>query len=131
MHSDSFQKQVKDLLEQYQAAARANPQYPHLDDSPGGHLPRAVAALLVNRTDSLPYHYGTHKFWEMYKNEFRPYRTLPSFHAVKNAAEALRHISSKPLLDLEKHRQSLCRTYDIPAAPIPADKSHSADAFIV
>jgi len=131
MHSDSFQKQVKDLLEQYQAAARANPQHPYLDDSPGGSLPRAVAALLVNRIDSLPYHYGTHKFWEMCKNEFQPYHMLPSFHAVKKAAEALGHISSKLLLDLENHRQSLCRTYDIPAAPIPADKSHSADAFIV
>jgi len=131
MHSDSFQKQVKGLLEQYQSTAHADLQYPYLDDSPAGSLPRAVAALLVNRIDFLPYHYGTHKFWEMYKNEFQPYHTLPSFQAVKDAAEALRHVSSKLLLDLENHRQSLCRTYDIPAAPIPADKSHSADAFIV
>jgi hypothetical protein len=35
------------------------------------------------------------------------------------------------LLDLENHRQLLCSTYDIPAAPIPAGKSHSADAFSV
>jgi hypothetical protein len=131
MHSDLFQKQVKDFLELYQSTARANPQYPYLDDSPGGTLPRGVAALLVNRIDVLPHHYGTHRFWEMYKNEFEPYHERSSFQAVKNAADVLKEFSSKLLLDLENHRQLLCRTYDIPAAPITTDKSHSADAFIV
>lgn len=130
MRSDLFQKQVKDSLEQYQSTARANGQYPYLD-STGGTLPRAVAALLVNRIDVLPHHYGTREFWEMFKNEFEPYHERPTFQAVKEAAAALKDISSKVLLDLENHRQSLCRTYDIPAAPIPTDKSRSTDAFNV
>jgi len=127
MHSEPFQKQVKDSLEQYQSTTRTNGQYPYLD-STAGSLPRAVAALLVNQIDVLPHHYGTHEFWEMFKNEFEPYHERPTFQAVKEAAAALKDISSKVLLDLENHRQSLCRTYDIPAAPIPTDKSRSTDA---
>ena len=130
MHSEPFQKQVKDSLEQYQSTTRTNGQYPYLD-STAGSLPRAVAALLVNQIDVLPHHYGTHEFWEMFKNEFEPYHERPTFQAVKEAAAALKDVSSKVLLDLENHRQSLCRTYDIPAAPIPTDKSRSTDAFNV
>ena len=131
MHSDAFRKKVKDSLEQYQSTARTNPQYPYLDDIPEGSLPRGIAALLVNRIDDLPHHYGTHKFWEVYKKDFEPYRDGPSFQAIKTATDALAEVSSKLLLEIESHRQSLCRTYDIPAAPIPTDKSRSTDAFNV
>jgi len=131
MRSDLFRKQVKDALERYQSTARTNPQYPYLNDVPEGSLARAMAALLVNRMDVLPPHYGTHKFWEVYKKDFEPYRDRPSFQAVTKATDALREDSSKVLLELENHRQSLCRTYDIPAAPIPTDKSRSTDAFNV
>lgn len=127
MHSDLFQKQVKDSLEQYESTSRASGQYIHLD-STGGSLPRAVAALLVNRIDVLPHHYVTHNFWEMFKNDFEPYHARPSFQAVKMATDALKDASNKLLPDLESHRHLLCRTYDIPAAPIPADKSRSTDA---
>ena len=58
----------------------------------------------------------------MYKNEFEPYHERPSFQAVKKATDALKEVSGKLLLDLENHRQSLCRTYDIPAAPISAEE---------
>jgi hypothetical protein len=114
MHSEPFQKQVNDSLEQYQLTARANGQYLYL-----GSLPRAVAALLVNRIDVLPSHYGTHEFWEIYKSGFKPYREGISFQSVKRAADELKDVSTKLMLDLENHRQLLCRTYDIPAAPIP------------
>ena len=126
MHSEPFQKQVKDSLEQYQSTASASGQYLYL-----GSLPRAVAALLVNRIDVLPHHYGTRQFWEIYKNMFETYHEDPSFRAVKTAADALKDVSSKLVLDLENHRQILCRTFDIPAAPIPTGKSRSTDAFIV
>lgn len=131
IHSDLFQKQVKDLLERYQSMARDNPQCPYLEDSTGGGLARGVAALIVNRITAQPHHYVTHRFWELYKNEFESYHEGPSFQPVKKAAEALKGVSNKLLLDLEDQRQSLCRTYDIPAAPITADTSHSFDAFIV
>jgi len=114
IRSDLFQKQVKDALEQYQSTARANGQYLYL-----GSLPRAVAALLVNRIDVLPHHYGTHDFWEIYRNNFELFREGTSFQSVKRAADALMAVSAKLLLCLENHRQMLCRTYDIPAAQIP------------
>ncbi len=129
MHSDAFRKRVKDFLEQYQSTARTNPSYPYLDDIPEGSRARGVATLLVNRIEVLPHHYGTHKFWELYKKDFEPYRDGPSFQAVKKATDALKEVSTKLLPELESHRQSLCRTYDIPAAPISTDKSPSTDAF--
>ena len=98
---------------------------------PEGSLARGMATFLVNRIEDLPHHYGTHKFWEVYKKDFEPYRDGPSFQAVKKATDALKEVSSKLLLELESHRQSLCRTYDIPAAPISTDKSPSTDAFNV
>ena len=131
MHFDVFQKQVKDSLEQYQSTAGSNAMYPYLHDSPAGSLSRGVAALLVNRIDVLPHHYGTHKFWELYKNEFERYHEFPSFQAVKKATDALKDVSGKLLPDIESHRQWLCRKYDIPAAPISAEKSRSTDAFNV
>ena len=129
MHSDAFRKKVKDSLEEYQSTARTNPQYSYLDDVPEGSLPRGVAALLVNRINDLPHHYGTHKFWEVYKKDFEPYRDGPSVQAVEKATDALKEVSSKLVVELESHRQSLCRTYDIPSAPIPTDKGRSTDAF--
>ncbi|MGO8787957.1 MAG: hypothetical protein ACLQVL_11335 [Terriglobia bacterium] len=129
MHSDPFQAKVKNSLEQYQSIARTDPQYPYLDDSPKGSLARGMAALLVNGIEVLPHHYGTHKFWEVHKYEFEPYRDSPSFQTVKKTTGALKEVSGKLLLELENHRQSLCRTYDIPAAPISAEKSRSTDAF--
>lgn len=131
VRSDLFRKQVKDSLDQYQSTTRAHPELPYLDDMPEGSLARGLAALLVNRIDVLPHHYGTHKFWEMYKMEFEPYRDRPSFQAVIKATDTLKEVSSKLLLALEDHRQRLCRTYDIPAAPLPTDQSLSSDAFNV
>ncbi len=129
--SDEFQTRVRDYLEEYQSLARNNPLYPYLDDTPSGSRARAVAALLVNRMDSLPDHWGTHKFWELYKNKFEIYRDRPSFQPVKESTEELKTVSHNLLIELETHQQLLCRKYDIPAAPIPTDKSHSFDAFIV
>ncbi len=121
MQSNRFQKQVKDSLERYDSDALANRQYPDLTSMPGS-LPRAIAENLVNRVDVLPHHYVTHEFWENFKNEFEPYLDEPSFQAVQQAAETLKGVSSKLMLALENHRQSLCRAYDIPAAPIVIDK---------
>jgi hypothetical protein len=128
---EQFQKQVDDSLAEYQISVRENPCYPFLDDSPAGSRARGVTALLVNRLDVLPHHYGTHKFWEIYKHVFEPYRERPSFEMVKNATDNLMHVSSGLLRDAGVHRQSLCRTYDIPPAPIPESKSRAADGPFV
>ena len=126
--SDEFQKQVEDALQKYLAAARGNPQYPDLGTI--RDLARVVAENLINRADHLPPHYMTHKFWEDYRGRFSHYHNPPSFQELDQAAIAL-HESSKNLLsDLEGHRRDLCVTYDIPAAPIPTDKSHNLDAYV-
>jgi hypothetical protein len=117
MQSGLFQNQVTDSLERYQTTARGKPQYPDLD-SMRESLPRAVVENLVNRAEVLPHHYGTHKFWEDHRSVFEPYHKDPSFQAVRQAASTLKDVSTRLLLDLGNHRQRLCRTYDIPAAPI-------------
>ena len=100
----------------------------------------AFLLKLVNRINTLPDHYMTHNFWEKYRDkfdvsaqEFEAYGQRRSFQALVQARAALKDASDKLLHDLESHRQLLCRTYDIPAAPIPGDRSvsHRVDAFIV
>jgi len=138
MRSDLFLKQMKDSLEQYESNAGVNPLYPYIE-SMRESLPRAVAEFLVNRIDVLPAHYMTQKFWEEYRGKFdlsaekfEAYGQRQSFQALLQACAALKDVADKLLHDLESHRQLLCRTYDIPAAPIPVDRSvsHRADAFI-
>jgi hypothetical protein len=139
IHADLFVEKMQESLKEYESIARGNPLYSY-DESMRESLPRAVAELLVNRIDALPEHYGTAKFWGKYRDkfdlsgqEFEPYGQREPFQALVQARAALKDVSHKLLLDLNGHRQLLCRTYDIPAAPIPANTSvgHGADAFVV
>jgi len=139
IHSDLFVKEMEASLKEYESIARTNPLYPYME-SMRESLPKAVAEFLVNQVDILPDHYMTHKFWEEYRDkfdlsaqEFEPYGQRQSFRVHVQARAALKNAADKLLHDLDTHRQSLCRTYDIPAAPIPVDRSvsHSADASIV
>jgi hypothetical protein len=139
IHSDLFVEKMKESLKEYESIARSNPLYSY-DDSMHESLPRAVAELLVNRIDALPEHYGTAKFWGKYRDkfdlsgqEFEPYGQREPFQALVHARDALLDLADKLLHDLNTHRQLLCRTYDIPAAPIPVSRSvgHGADAFII
>ena len=138
-HSDLFLERVKESLEKYESIARSNPLYPYIE-SMRESLPRAIAEFLVNRIDVLPDHCMTHKFWEEYREkfdlsaqEFESYGQRESFQALAQARAALRDVADRLLHDLNSQRQLLCRTYDVPAAPIPVDRnvSHSADAFII
>jgi uncharacterized protein YjiS (DUF1127 family) len=139
IQANLFVEKMQESLKEYESIARGNPLYSY-DESMQERLPRAVAELLVNRIDVLPEHYGTAKFWEKYRDkfdlsgqEFEPYRQREPFQALVRARDALQQLTDKLLHDLYAHRQLLCRTYDIPAAPIPVNRSvtHSADAFIV
>jgi len=139
IQSELFVKQMQASLKEYESIARNNPLYPYME-SMRESLPKAAAEFLVNRVDVLPDHYMTHKFWEEYQDkfdlsaqEFEPYGQRQSFRGLVQARAALKNAADKLLHDLDTHRQLLCRTYDIPAAPIPLDRnvSHSADAFII
>jgi hypothetical protein len=139
IHADLFVKKMQESLKEYESFAQGNPLYWY-NESMQESFPRAVAELLVNRIEVLPEHYGTAKFWEKYRErfdlssqEFEPYGQRHSFRALVQTRDALHDLADKLLVELSTHRQSLCRTYDIPAAPIPQDRivGHSADAFII
>lgn len=127
--SSEFQNQVKDAVEEYASVARGNPNYPDLGTI--RDLAKVVAEYLINRVDNLPDHYMTHKFWEDYRGRFNHYQNPPSFQELDQTAAALHETSMNLLSDLEGHRRHLCVTYDIPAAPIPTDKSHNLDVYVV
>ena len=136
VHSTLFLKEVESAFHEYESSARDKPQYP-APDSIRGDLPKYVGEYLINRTDLLPDHYLMHKFWkefrskfELFAAEFEPYQQRESFRALKRSSDALKGISQGLLPALEKHRYWLCSTYDIPAAPIPTDMSHSADVYV-
>jgi hypothetical protein len=139
IHSDLFLKQIEDSVAEYESIARTNPLYRYMELM-REDLPRAVAEFLVNRVVVLPHHYIAHKFWEEYRDkfdvsaqEFEPYGQRQSFRALVQARAVLNNAAEKLLDYLNAHRQLLCRTYDIPAAPIPENRSvgHGADAFII
>lgn len=136
MQSQMFLKQVKDSLAQYESTVSVQSQIPSLD-SMRENLPNYVAEYVINRAVVLPNHYLMHKFWEDYKSkfenssyEFDLYMARESFKKLEQAALRLKDLSAELLRTLESHRYLLCSTYDIPAAPIAVNKSHSADAFI-
>lgn len=139
IRSDLFIKKMQESLKEYESIARGNPLYSY-NESMQESLPRAVTELLVNRIEVLPEHYGTAKFWEKYRERFdlsaqgfEPYGLREPFLALVQARGELQNLADKLLLELGAHRQLLCRTYDIPAAPIPQARTvgHSADAFTI
>jgi hypothetical protein len=136
LRSSLFLNEVKKAFEEYQSQAHGKPLYPD-PDSIERDLPKYVAEYLINRIELLPSHYLTHKFWEEFRNRFElsaadfdPYRQRESFALFQRSLQGLRAISTELLAAMEVHRFSLCSTYDIPAAPLPVNMSHSVDAYI-
>ena len=135
MNSELFLKQVRDLVREFSGdsshAAGQVGMTIHDDD-----LPKYVAEYLINNTKDLPAHYVTHGFWAQYKDrfphlaeEFEPYKQRESFQNLQSAVGELRGISRALLNRLEEHRSHLCATFDIPAAPISANRTggHATD----
>ena len=136
MHSNLFLNEVHKSLEEYKARAEGKPLYPAADPIERD-LPKYVAEYLINQTELLPPHYVTHKFWEEFRNrfeasatEFEPFRQRESFQRLKQSVVTLQNVSQELLTGLEQHRYKLCSTYDIPAAPLPTNMTHSVDAYI-
>ncbi len=128
MRASPFLEQVKRTLKEYESKQRDNPLSPSLD-SMKDYLAEYIAECLVNRAQTLPYHYMPHKFWERYGSEFEVYKEAKSFQKLKRDALSLEGISERLLPELESHRQTLCRKYDIPAAPVHAKNSQITDVF--
>jgi hypothetical protein len=138
LQSAVFLKRVQEALEQYRSVGGGHALYANAEDDKE-RVPRVVAEFLVNRTGSLPEHYGLHTFWEnsrgrfeTLEDQFEPdqQRELLA-RAVENAAGALRETSEKLESSLTAHRRLLCIEYDIPPAPVGVPRGHSTDAFTV
>jgi hypothetical protein len=114
----AFEKQIQQSLEEYESrVSSSEPGYRESLLPMAESLPRAVAELLVNRADELPYHHSTQKFWQDHREQFQRFRKDPAFGALSRAATAFRE-SSRTLKDgLVSHRLYLCGSYDIPAVP--------------
>ena len=115
---EAFEKQIQRSLEEYESRVHSRqPGYRESLLPTADSLARAVAELLVNRADDLPYHHSTKKFWQDYREQFQRFRKDPAFGALNRAATAFRESSGTLKDDLVSHRLDLCRSYDIPATP--------------
>ena len=114
----AFEKQIEQSLEEFESRAHSREAgYRESLIPTAESLARAVAELLVNRADDLPYHQSTKKFWQDYREQYQRFRKDPAFGALNRAATALKE-SSRALKDaLLSHRLDLCRVHDIPAEP--------------
>jgi len=115
---EAFQEQVRQSLEEYESRVGTHkPGYRQSLLPMAEALPRAIAELLVNRADELPYDHSTQKFWQDYREQFQRFRKDPAFGALNHAATAFRESSRALKDDLVGHRLNLCSSYDIPVAP--------------
>ncbi|MGH9434154.1 MAG: hypothetical protein ACRD3T_21710, partial [Terriglobia bacterium] len=128
---------VMKLLDEYERKT-TDPQNPSLLDM-REDLPKYVVEYLINGIKSLPAHYTIHRFWQDHQSFFHKlpdgHPGLPewkeSFREITQTLVVLKDVSAQLLNDLENHRLTLCRTYDIPAAPIFVKKNRSRDEPIV
>jgi len=129
-----FRENVQERLEEYEKRIGDNPQSPSLI-SMRKDFPNYIAEYIINNVQTIPPHYPIHTFWELSEEFFRGLADASAWHksfvAMKAATSDMLRISSQLVSDLENHRFDLCRTYDIPAAPIFVKKSQSSDETIV
>jgi len=117
---EAFQKQIEQSLEEYESRVSSDEAgYRESLIPTAESLARAVAELLVNRADDLPYHHSTKKFWQDHREQFQRFRKDPAFGALNRAATGFKESSKFLRDDLVSHRLHLCHSYDIPATPPP------------
>ncbi len=117
----AFEKQIEQSLEEFESRVGSRePGYRKSLIPTAESLARAVAELLVNRADDLPYHHSTKKFWQDHREQYQRFRKDPAFGALNRAASALKETSSALKDALVSHRLDLCGVHDIPATPSTA-----------
>jgi hypothetical protein len=120
LQSDLFKNDVAQCLHQYQTTI--GPNEADLADI-AAKVPEYVAENLVNNITSVPRHHTMHLFWQRFGPEFSNYRNRETFSVTEAACVNLLGISERLRVDLESLRLSLCRDYDIPAAPLDPIRS--------
>jgi hypothetical protein len=128
LQSKLFQEQVAECLSTYESQARtSNPTYPELVGHTRERAAEYIAEYLVNNTKSLPRHYVHYAFWESFAPEFNRFKERQTFAARDESANKLRNVSGHLRIDLETLRLTLCREFDIPAAPIEPPRGTPAE----
>ena len=119
-----FNKDVNEAFGKYETNIMGNQPLAQSIESIKEQLPKFVAENLINNARELPAHYTIHSFWKRFVSEFQKYllefegyKGRQSFRELEQATAALVESSSNLLRDLESRRQTLCREFDIPAAP--------------
>ncbi|MEJ7727888.1 MAG: hypothetical protein WKG00_01605 [Polyangiaceae bacterium] len=113
VNRSGFRDRVADALREYQGFET---------DHPAGHgeaqFADQVAERVLNRIDSLPSQYVDSKFWRRFGPEFLALRTGPAFAELDEAVSGLLNADHHLLQWLEDKSFDLCKTYDVPAAPM-------------
>jgi hypothetical protein len=125
----TFQDVLQQTYSEYEShVAPDRPQHPSLQGMKD-RLAADIAELLINNTASLPSHYMGSVFWSEYSKKFQQFKRHPSFEKLHSAAAELRKDTDILLRALEERRLSLCRMYDIPAAPVRVYRNANEDVF--
>lgn len=130
INSPLFKKEVMQALTEYDRQTRnSRINYPTLDGPMKNDLPKYVAEFLINNVTSLPSHWAHHKFWQDFAAEFAFYTHRKSFISLRSATKNLLRICENLTETLLSHRLELCRTCDIPAAPLSPTPKPDAETF--
>ncbi|MGO9126616.1 MAG: hypothetical protein ACLP6G_17240 [Terriglobales bacterium] len=124
-----FLSEVKKAIQRYESSVdQTQPQRPSFQRFEN-QIPTDVAEYLINKVDSLPMHYLTYLFWQENGRNFRAFDPWQGNTALPRASTQLANLSRELTNDLESHRLSLCREYDVPAAPIQPIQDALADIY--
>jgi hypothetical protein len=131
-----FNKEVDEAFKRYESNISSAGLFIPSLESIREQLPKFVAENLINNISELPAHYTIHRFWkdfagsfQKYLSEFDVYKERQSFRELNQAIDALKEVSSTLLNDLQSLRHSLCREFDIPAAPLVPVRSSAENRF--
>lgn len=113
-----FNDKLELCVKDYADRRASDPLAPDLANS-NEELRKSAAEYLINNIQNLPQHYTFSKFWALASSRMFELANLNNFEPLRSAAGRLKNISQHLKADLEDHRLSLSRKYDLPAAPIP------------
>ena len=118
LSSPLFSQTLAAHLQSYEdQRASIGPQAPSFINS-RSDIPKAFWEYVINNTRVLPSHYLYSYLWNFKTAELLAYRNDPKFAPLLQAAGVLGQQSAVLKAELEEHRLSLSRQFDVPAAPV-------------
>jgi hypothetical protein len=121
--TEAFRGLVDDAVIQFLDGASsdhditADPRYP------GGayrraQVPDLVAEHVINSVDDLPSRYADRVFWQQHRDRFRALGTGRAFEQLQAVLDKLVELDTEFRDWIVEVSLELCRTYDVPAAPL-------------